>query len=463
MKYKDLIQFDPIDEIIKFGKLDNDDYRAKLVKNFVCSSTYEDFIIPQICGKLDLNSSVETKGIQIVGNYGTGKSHLMSLFSIIAENADYLPLLQSQKAKDWLKTIAGKYMVYRFELGNSQELWDIVTYKIDTALEEWDVNYSISDDNSPKSYSEKLEAMMAAFEEKYPDKGFMLVIDEMLSYLKGRSEPSKLNRDLAVLQALGQMSDRTHFRMVFGVQELIYRSPEFQFAKEMLSHVNERYVDLTIHKEDVQFIVQQRLLQKDEHQKAQIRQHLSQFTVMFPNMNNNLDTYVNLFPVHPSYFDNFSLIKIGKSQREVLKTLSSKFKSIIEEDVPKDKPGLICYDSYWKDMQNNVDLKADPDVSKVSDITELVDQKIEDNFTRGLAPKKALAHRIVAASAIKMLQADLSHPNGVTADSLANDLCHVDITCENYDELVDLAFTRTLDSIVSATIGQYFEKGENNE
>lgn len=29
MKYKDLIQFDPIDEIIKFGQLDNDDYRAK--------------------------------------------------------------------------------------------------------------------------------------------------------------------------------------------------------------------------------------------------------------------------------------------------------------------------------------------------------------------------------------------------------------------------------------------------
>src|SRR5574344_1778956 len=116
MQYRDLIQFDPIDEIIKFGKLDNDDYRAKLVKNFVCSSTYEDFIIPQICGKLDLNSSVETKGIQIVGNYGTGKSHLMYLFSIIVENAEYLQLLQSQKAKDWLKTIASKYIFYLFDL-----------------------------------------------------------------------------------------------------------------------------------------------------------------------------------------------------------------------------------------------------------------------------------------------------------------------------------------------------------
>lgn len=463
MKYKDLIQFDPIDEIIKFGQLDNEDYRAKLVKNFVCSNLYETHIIPQICAKLDLNATTETKGIQIVGNYGTGKSHLMSLFSIIAENADYLPLLQSQKAKEWLKTIAGKYMVYRFELGNNQELWDIVCYQIDKALAAWGVDYSISEDTTPATYSEKLQLMMAAFEEVHEGKGFMLVIDEMLSYLKGRSEPSKLNRDLAVLQAFGQMSDRTHFRMVFGVQELIYRSPEFQFAKEMLSHVNERYIDLTIQKEDVQFIVQQRLLQKNEHQKAQIRQHLSQFTVMFPHMNNNLDTYVNLFPVHPSYFENFSLIRIGKSQREVLKTLSRKFASIMEDDVPNSEPGLICYDSYWQDMLSNVDLKADPDVSKVSDIAALIDQKIEDNFTRGLAPKKKLAHRIVSAASIKMLQADLSHANGVTADSLANDLCHIDSTCENYDELVDLAFTRVLDSIVSATIGQYFEKGESNE
>lgn len=38
MTYSKLIQFDPIDEIIKFDKLESDDYRAKLVKNFVCST-----------------------------------------------------------------------------------------------------------------------------------------------------------------------------------------------------------------------------------------------------------------------------------------------------------------------------------------------------------------------------------------------------------------------------------------
>lgn len=78
MKYKDQIQFDH-NNLIWFGQPDNEDYRAKLVKNFVCSQTFENYIIPQICGKLDLNATTETKGIQIVGNYDAGKSHLILL------------------------------------------------------------------------------------------------------------------------------------------------------------------------------------------------------------------------------------------------------------------------------------------------------------------------------------------------------------------------------------------------
>ena len=98
-----------------------------------------------------------------------------------------------------------------------QELWDIVCYQIDKALAAWGVDYSISEDTTPATYSEKLQLMMAAFEEVHEGKGFMLVIDEMLSYLKGRSEPSKLNRDLAVLQALGQMVT-VLISVWFGVQ-----------------------------------------------------------------------------------------------------------------------------------------------------------------------------------------------------------------------------------------------------
>lgn len=463
MQYRDLIQFNPIDEIIKFEKLDDKDYRANVVKNFVCSETFESYTLPNICKHLDFSRPVETKGIQIVGNYGTGKSHLMSLFSIIAEDESYLPMLQNKKAKDALEKIAGKYLVHRFEIGSNNDLWTIVAWEIDKALDEWGVDYCLSDDNTPDSYATKIAKMMSKFEEKYPNKGFLLVIDEMLSFLKGHATPAALNTDLQVLQALGHQSDRTHFRMVFGVQELIYQSTEFQFEKDMLSHVSDRYESLKIEKTDVQYIAQERLLKKNDDQKATISEHLQQFRSSFPDMDNEFDTYVNLFPVHPSYFENFQEIRIGKSQREVLKTLSEKFKKMLDLDVPEDEPGIISYDSYWEDMKKSTDLMAIPDVRRVNDIMTIIDQKIENNFTKGHASQKPLAHRIANALAIKILQADLAKTNGATADTLTRDLCPMDEMCEGFDDLVELAVKPAADNIVQATIGEYVERNDSNE
>lgn len=463
MKYRDLIQFNPIDEIIKFEKLDDKDYRANVVKNFVCSETFENYTLPTICKHLDFSRPVETKGIQIVGNYGTGKSHLMSLFSIIAEDESYLPMLQNKKAKDALEKIAGKYLVHRFEIGSNNDLWTIVAWEIDKALDEWGVDYCLSDDNTPDSYATKIAKMMAKFEEKYPNKGFLLVIDEMLSFLKGHATPAALNTDLQVLQALGHQSDRTHFRMVFGVQELIYQSTEFQFEKDMLSHVSDRYESLKIEKTDVQFIAQERLLKKSDAQRATISEHLQPFRASFPDMDNEFDTYVNLFPVHPSYFENFQEIRIGKSQREVLKTLSEKFQKMLDIDVPEDEPGIISYDSYWDDMKRSTDLMAIPDVRRVNDIMTIIDQKIENNFTKGHSSQKPLAHRIANALAIKILQADLAKTNGATADTLTRDLCPVDDMCEGFDDLVELAVKPAADNIVQATIGEYVERNDSNE
>ena len=126
MKYRDLIQFESVDEIIKFDKLDSEDYRERLVKTFVFSESFENYTIPRICYELDLDATHETKSLQIVGDYGTGKSHLMSLFSISAEDENYLQYVTNTKAKNDLQKIAGKYNVIRFEIAGKDSLWDMV-------------------------------------------------------------------------------------------------------------------------------------------------------------------------------------------------------------------------------------------------------------------------------------------------------------------------------------------------
>ena len=464
MKYSELLQFEPISEVVKFDRFEDSDYRRQLVKTFVFSKAYADNIIPFICDNLNYNSTAETFGLQIVGNYGTGKSHLMSLFTLIAEDANYLELVNNDKAKEALSAIAGKYKVLRFEMGNTQDLWDIVCYQLDKFITEHGVDYSISDDNSLDSYYVKLRKMMAAFEAEHPNHGLMIVIDEMLSYLKGRGNAAyNLNKDLAVLQALGQMSDHTKFRMVYGVQEVIYDSPELQAVKDMLEKVKDRYKEIFITKQEVQFVTEQRLLKKNKVQKDKIRTHLSQFTSLFPEMHAHLEEYVDLFPVHPAFFDNFQTVKIANGQREILKTLSTKFESLRNQEVPIDQPGLISFDSYWVDL-TVPSMKANPDVKRINDIMDVISQKIASNFTGAEASKRNLATRIADACAIRVLQGSLANPTGITAEELTDDLTWSDdFTLEmGRDFLIDTV-RNTAEKIVTATVGQYFEYNAINQ
>ncbi len=460
MKYKELINFEPITEIVKFSRTKDSDYQKSLIKTFVFSETFKDHLIPLMIRNLDFTQSGESFGLQVVGNYGTGKSHLMSLVSLIAEDESLLDLVIEPKPKKDLSTIAGKFKVLRFELGNTESLWEVITFQIENYLKEIGVKFSF-DGHGPKPYFDKLLLMMAEFEEKFPDKGFMIVIDEMLAYLKGRSAADKLNQDLGVLQALGQACDGTKFKFVFGVQEMIYHSPEFQFAAEMLQKVNDRYKDIMITKDDVAFIVKNRLLRKNEHQKQKVREHLDPFLKFFIDMHGRTQDYVDLFPVHPTYFENFEKIRIGKSQREILKTLSKQFSELLEQNVPTDNPGLLTYDRYWEDMKREQDLMAIPDVRRIKEITDTIEDKIDSHFIGVRASKKSIAQRIVNACAIKSLQQELQKQNGTNAEHLVDDLCLTDSLANDRDFLIDI-IDSSAQQIITATSGQFFDRNNEN-
>ena len=456
MKYRELLAFEPITEVVKFDKTGEGKVQESLVKTFVFSDAMKSALLPVMLKNIALDTSDETFGVQVVGNYGTGKSHLMTLVSAIAENKNLLAHVADPVAKKILEPVAGDFKVLRFEIGNAQDLWSVVTFQMDKYFDSIDVDFKF-DKNSLETYATQLEVMMSKFESALPNKGFLVVIDEMLSYLKGRSGADKLNTDLQVLQALGQATDRTKFKFMFGVQEMIYQSPEFQFASDMLQKVNNRYRDIQITKDDVKFVVKNRLLRKNEHQKRDIRKHLEPFQKFFEDLHGRTDEYVELFPVHPSYFENFEKIKVGKSQREILKTLSAEFSEILDDEIPSEHPGLLTYDQYWLTMQSSQDILADREVLRVKEIYDIVCDKIDSYFTGGRLAKRDVALRIACASAVKLLQSSLDKQLGTTASQLVDDLCLTNPIAEDRDFLIDV-IDSTAQGIITATSGQFFSK-----
>lgn len=459
MKYNEILKFEPITDVIQFDLLDGVEYQKEVIRTFVYPDYFVDTIIPTIVQQL-IPGNRNQKGVQVIGNYGTGKSHLMSLLSLVAQNGDYLDLVSNQKTKETLAPIAGKFKVVRFELGTDKGLWDVVKYQLQDFLASVGVDFNF-DPDSKKMYRQQLEDMLDAFEEKFPDQGILLVIDEMLSYLQARTAAGNLAMDLPVLQALGQVCADSRFGFMFGVQEEIYKAKEFKFEAEMMLHVKDRYEDVTIRKEEVAYVVQNRLLRKTPEQKAEIRRHLEPFMALFADIHAHLDNYVELFPVHPSYFDNFQKIRIGRSQREILKTLSKQFAQIANDDVPTDNPGLITYDQYWDNMRQVTNLMAIPEFKTVADTVAQVHDKIEANFTGLRSRQVPLAKRIANATAIKILQAELSKHHGARAEVLTDDLCFTARGIDERELLIDTV-SSCANLIVKATSGQYFEQDSTN-
>lgn len=459
MKYNEILKFEPITDVIQFDLLDGVDYQKEVIRTFVYPDYFVETIIPEIANQL-IPGGRNQKGVQVIGNYGTGKSHLMSLISLVAQNRDYLESVTNAKTKETLTPIAGKFKVIRFELGSDKSLWSIITYQLQEFLSSVGVDFAF-DPDSRKMYREQMEDMLAAFEEKFLEQGILLVIDEMLSYLQARTAVGYLAQDLPVLQALGQLCADSRFGFMFGVQEEVYKAKEFKFETEMLLKVKDRYVDVTIRKEEVAFVVQNRLLSKTPAQKAEIRRHLEPFICLFSDIHSHIDEYVDLFPVHPSYFDNFQKIRVGRSQREILKTLSKQFAQIADKGIPTDNPGLITYDQYWDHMCQITTLMAVPEFKTVADTVAQVHDKIQSNFTGLRSRQIPLAKRIANATAIKILQADLSKHHGARAEVLADDLCYTANGIEERDLLIDTV-AACANLIVKATSGQYFEQDSTN-
>ena len=91
MKYSELISFSPIESTIQLKESNRTKAEsATLVKNYVMSDSMARNLQAPVIDQLQMDEVVDNKGVLVIGNYGTGKSHLMSVISAVAHDADNL-------------------------------------------------------------------------------------------------------------------------------------------------------------------------------------------------------------------------------------------------------------------------------------------------------------------------------------------------------------------------------------
>lgn len=460
MKYSDLIQFEPIESVIQLREADDRADARRLVETFVISERMAEQLTTLVFKQLRIDKPADNKGLLIVGNYGTGKSHLMALISAIAEHAELADAAQSPVVADQAGSIAGRFSVLRAEIGSTtMSLRDIVCATIEDKLADLGVTYTFPLASEVTNNKDAFADMMEAFEREHPNQGLLLVLDELLDFLRTRSE-QQIILDLNFLREVGEVCKTTRFRFVSGVQESLFDNPRFQFVAEPLRRVQARFEQVRIAREDVAYVVAQRLLRKSPEQEGRIREHLTQFAPMYGSMNERMDDFVRLFPVHPAYLATFERVYVAE-KREVLKTLSAAIRRIIDQPVPAAEPGLIAYDSYWETLRDN------PSFRSVADIREVVDKSkvLEDRILHAYTERRyqAVAIRIIHALSVhRLTTGDIFTPLGATAEELRDDLCLMLPTPERDAAFLKTLVEKALVEILRTVSGQFITYNKEN-
>jgi hypothetical protein len=236
MKYGDLIQFDPIESVVQLRDADKSRAAHHLVNTYVISEEMAERLMQLVIPQMQFDQQVDNKGLLVVGNYGTGKSRLMSVVSSLAADASLLEGLNHSGIRDSAGQIAGRFKVIRTEIGATiTSLRDILVAELEENLEKLGVEYVFPEAGTITSHKRAFEDMMAKFGDVYPEHGLLLVVDELLDYLRTRRD-QELILDLNFLREIGEVCKDLRFRfMADDLEKLREKAQlkEFEEYKEV--------------------------------------------------------------------------------------------------------------------------------------------------------------------------------------------------------------------------------------
>jgi Family of unknown function (DUF6079) len=462
VKYAELIQpAEPLETVKQIRESGTLEAARRDVETFVISDRMASQLTDVIFPNLRYEQPGDQKGILTVATYGTGKTHLMSVVAGVAEHAELADSLNHPEVAKSAGAIAGRFRVIRFEIGATRlALRDIVCSEIQRGLATMGIEFAFPDWDTVTNTKDALTDMMAAFESVYPEQGLLFVLDEMLEYLRSRRD-TELVQDLIFLREIGEICRSTRFRLMSGVQEAIFDNPRFAGVADTIRRVRDRFEQVRIAKEDVAFVVEQRLLRKDATQRAMIAEHLQAFTPLYEGMAERLAEFVALFPVHPDYLRTFNDMRMIE-KREVLRTVEAEVNVLRDQAVPTDAVGIICADSYRARLADDPSVRTIPEVQIVLDKSEVLRNKAAAALPEKQYVDTAL--RIIDGLTIHRLTTDdINRPIGMTAEMLRDELCLLPPGLPERDALfLKTSIDSIVKKVITAVSGQFVSIDADN-
>lgn len=308
MKIRDLIEVPPVRTVIRLADLADSSLRCHLVETFIFTGEVS-FTLANILEKI---AGLQGKGFFVIGNFGSGKSHLLNVLSLIINDSEAREAFKAscregvaseKRLPDLLEQAAQKeplvVEISLVEHSNREYLEGIVLKEVSTRLQAATgsgLGLPQNIENLPRR--EAFAAIARAIKELNRG-GLLLLFDELSEFLRSKENPRAYNEDVRFLQYLGEYAETLPAWVVATMQENIENTGSL--AGELLHKIKDRYpVRFHLSGEHVKEIVAGRLIRKKNEANEELPLIYDQLQSMFTGLPFSREDFMDLYPVHPA-------------------------------------------------------------------------------------------------------------------------------------------------------------------
>lgn len=333
----DLIDVPEIRTVIQLRDLRDSHLRRMILSSFVVTEE----VLNSLRSTLSALSGPEGRGIFLKGNFGSGKSHFLSMLSLVLRQPENWGALLEQTPE--LKESRGglgdrQFLVVEISLiqhRGTEFLEDIFLGEIFRELSSRLGETFEGTDSRPGTF-EKIGRTVR----RLGLAGLVLLVDELSEFLRSKTDPHAYNEDIRFLQYLGEEASSFPLWVVASLQEWIEETGEIN--QETFNKIKDRYpVRITLGRAHIEELVSHRLIRHREGAKAAIREIYSSLRSYFPSFPVDEARFSRLYPVHPATVALLDRLKpLFSEHRGIIDFIHYRLKGDAQRGIPSflDRP-----------------------------------------------------------------------------------------------------------------------------
>ena len=404
-----LFDYTEIKDVIDIDTdLRDEDLQRELISSYIISEGIEQ----QIIDFYDNLKKPNHKAVKILGNYGSGKSHLIAFLVSSITRPDLRELISNKAVQKASEDVNRNFLTVQFELQPvSVELALFFFKEIEKQVKQ---KYDI---DVPKyttdilDFKEHIDNIVNTIKAKQPSTGLLVIIDEVSDFLSTKPKHEMI-KDFQFLRVVAQECLSQDIVLVTSMQEDVYTSPKFKGLGEQAGRVDQRFHNIVIRREAVQQVISQRIVPKSANQRADLEAKLKPYAEKIEDVSTKLDHYTELFPFTPFLLNLFDELPYFE-KRGVIQFAQSELKYQLNKPFPY----FFTFDKIFDVLENNPNIKNLETVYDSVKTVSIIKQKIAAN----IEDKHQIdAVKIIKGLAIYSLWSN-GH-NGATAKELAERL-----------------------------------------